>query len=96
MHHIIKTELIQGQYTFASRTYVHEIIGSLAAKGTEAVILGCTELPLLLAGEQSALPLLDSTRLLAKAALQRCASAATSRSALVKTVSAAPHVSISQ
>ena len=96
LHHIIQTELIQGQYTFASRTYVHEIIGRLAAKGTEAVILGCTELPLLLAGEQSALPLLDSTRLLAKAALQRCASAATSRSALVKTVSAAPHVSISQ
>jgi aspartate racemase len=96
LHHIIQTELIQGQYTFASRTYVQEIIGRLAAKGTEAVILGCTELPLLLAGEQSALPLLDSTRLLAKAALQRCASAATSRSALVKTVSAAPHVSISQ
>jgi aspartate racemase len=71
------------------------MIESLAARGTEAVILGCTELPLLLADEQSALPLLDSTRLLAKAALQHCAPTITSRSALAKRVSA-PHVSLSQ
>ncbi|HEU4503114.1 MAG TPA: amino acid racemase [Nitrospira sp.] len=96
LHHIIRTELIHGQYTATSRSCVQEIIGRLAARGTEAVILGCTELPLLLADEQSALPLLDSTRLLAKAALQRCAPAATSRSALAKGVSAPPHVSISQ
>ena len=96
LHHIIRTELIHGQYTSTSRLCVQEIIGRLAARGTEAVILGCTELPLLLADEQSALPLLDSTRLLAKAALQRCAPAATSRSALAKGVSAPPHVSISQ
>jgi aspartate racemase len=37
--------------------------------GVEAVILGCTELPLLLAEEPSSLPLLDSTRLLASGAL---------------------------
>jgi len=41
----------------------------MAGKGVEAVILGCTELPLLLPQEVSALPLLDSTRLLAAAAL---------------------------
>jgi aspartate racemase len=79
LHHIIRTELIQGQYTSTSRSYVQEILETLAARGTEAVILGCTELPLLLADEQSALPLLDSTRLLAKAALHSSAQAATSR-----------------
>ena len=70
------------------------MIESLAARGTEAVILGCTELPVLLADEQSALPLLDSTRLLAGglAALRAdwdipiC---------VAKRVSA-PHVSLSQ
>jgi aspartate racemase len=96
LHHIIRTELIQGQYTSLSRSYVQEIIGRLAARGTEAVILGCTELPLLLADQQSALPLLDSTRLLAKAALQRCAPAATYRSAQAKRGSVPPHISISQ
>ena len=95
LHHIIRTELIRGQYTSPSRSYVQEMIESLAARGTEAVILGCTELPLLLADEQSALPLLDSTRLLAKAAL-RCAPAATYRSAQAKRGSAPPHISISQ
>jgi aspartate racemase len=95
LHHIIGTELIRGQYTSPSRSYVQEMIESLAARGTEAVILGCTELPLLLADEQSALPLLDSTRLLATAALQHCAPTVTSRSALAKRVSA-PHVSLSQ
>ena len=93
LHHIIGTELIRGQYTSPSRSYVREMIESLAARGTEAVILGCTELPLLLADEQSVLPLLDSTRLLAKAALQRCAPTGTSRSAVAKRVSA-PHVSL--
>jgi aspartate racemase len=95
LHHIIGTELIRGQYTSPSRSYVQEMIESLAARGTEAVILGCTELPLLLADEQSALPLLDSTRLLATAALQHCAPTVTSRSALAKRVSS-PHVSLSQ
>jgi aspartate racemase len=73
LQHIIDTELIQGRYTSISRAYVQEIIGSLATKGAEAVILGCTELPLLLEDWQSAVLLLDSTRLLAKAALQRTA-----------------------
>jgi aspartate racemase len=48
----------------------------MAAGGVEAVILGCTELPLLVTKERSALPLLDSTRLLAAAALTRSSSLA--------------------
>jgi aspartate racemase len=67
---IIRTELINGDYTFHSRTYVQQIISRMAADGAEAVILGCTELPLLLSDELSVLPLLDSARLLARAALQ--------------------------
>jgi aspartate racemase len=70
LQHIIRTELIQGQYLSTSRACVQDIIAGLAAKGAEAVILGCTELPLLLSENESALPLLDSTRILARGALQ--------------------------
>ena len=43
----------------------------LADRICDAVVLGCTEIPLLLAQEESPLPMLDSTRLLARAALRR-------------------------
>jgi len=66
---IIRTELIRGRYLPRARAYVQDIISTMAASGADAVILGCTELPLLLSEEASSLPLLDSTRLLATAAL---------------------------
>ena len=66
---IIRTELIRGRYLPPSLAYVQDIISTMAASGAEAVILGCTELSLLLSEEPSSLPLLDSTRLLATAAL---------------------------
>ena len=66
---IIRTELIRGHYTPGTRAYVRSIISTMAAIGVEAVILGCTELPLLLSDQPSSLPLLDSTRLLATTAL---------------------------
>ncbi len=66
---IIRTELIRGHYLPRSLAYVQDIISTMAASGADAVILGCTELPLLLSEEPSSLPLLDSTRLLATAAL---------------------------
>ena len=47
------------------------MIRSLAEEGCDAVVLGCTEIPLLVAPESSSLPTLDSTRLLAKAAVKR-------------------------
>jgi aspartate racemase len=40
-------------------------------QGCDAVVLGCTEIPLIISAENSALPTLDSTRLLARAALKR-------------------------
>ena len=66
---IIRTELIRGHYLDPSREYVRTIISTMAADGVDAIILGCTELPLLLPQELSDLPLLDSARLLATAAL---------------------------
>jgi len=47
------------------------VISRLKSDGCEAVILGCTELPLIVRPEDAPLPTLDSTRLLARAALQR-------------------------
>jgi aspartate racemase len=67
---IIRTELIRGRYLPRSRAYVQGLISTMAASGgVDAVILGCTELPLLLSGKPVSLPILDSTRLLATAAL---------------------------
>ena len=66
----IQTELIAGLSTQSSRSFLQGVIDRMHAQGCDAVILGCTELPLLLQPEDSALPLLDSTRLLARAALR--------------------------
>ena len=56
--------------TRPGRAYQH-VIGRLAARGCDAVALACTEIPLLIAPDDSSLPTLDSTRLLAAAALDR-------------------------
>lgn len=69
IQHIIRAELIAGLFTAQSRRFLQKVIAEMAADGAEAVILGCTELPLLLSDEQAALPLLNSTSLLARAAL---------------------------
>ena len=64
---IIFDELCNGVFRDQSREEYLRIINTLSAKGCEAVILGCTEIPLLITPEISPLPTLDSTRLLAKA-----------------------------
>lgn len=69
IQHIIRAELIAGLFTGHSRRFLQKVIAEMAADGAEAVILGCTELPLLLSDEREALPLLNSTSLLARAAL---------------------------
>ena len=46
-------------------------MGRMKAEGCDAVVLGCTEIPLIMSDANSPLPTLDSTRLLARAALQR-------------------------
>lgn len=70
IQHIIRAELIAGRFTVESRLFLQKVIAEMALNGAEAVILACTELPLLMAGYQTAVPLLDSTRLLARAALR--------------------------
>ena len=52
-------------------SYFQQVIGRLQAAGCDAVVLGCTEIPLIMNDSNSALPTLDSTRLLARAALRR-------------------------
>lgn len=66
---IIFSELVCGVFTDASRQYFNAVITRLRGRGATAVVLGCTEIPLLVRPEESSLPTLDSTRLLARAAI---------------------------
>ena len=66
---IIFGELVNGIVREQSRLYLNAVADDLKAKGCDAVVLGCTELPLLVRSEDCPLPVLDSTRLLARAAL---------------------------
>ena len=69
INHIIFDELVNGQFLPQSLAYHIEVIRELKDEGCDAVVLGCTEIPLLVAAEDSPLPTLDSTRLLARAAV---------------------------
>jgi len=71
INHIIFDELVHGQFFPESRAYFAEVIQSLKQEGCDAVALSCTEIPLLVAPDSSPLPTLDSTRLLARAALRK-------------------------
>jgi aspartate racemase len=71
---IIFDELVKSRFLPASRDYFSSVIKSLKAQGCQAVVLGCTEIPLLITQEDSELPVLDSTRLLARAALKKAIS----------------------
>ena len=66
---IIFGELVDGVFTDASRETYNRIISRLGGRGCDAVALACTEIPLLVRADESPLPTLDSTRLLARAAL---------------------------
>jgi aspartate racemase len=68
---IIFKELVNGLFPEASRLYLNEVTDKLKARGCDAVVLGCTEIPLIVRPDDSPLPTLDSTRLLARAALHR-------------------------
>ena len=70
---IIMSELVCGVFKPESVAYCQRVIERMQNDGCDAVILGCTELPLILNDANSALPTLDSTRLLARAALRRAA-----------------------
>jgi aspartate racemase len=70
---IIFDELVQGEFKGASRKCLQGIIEKLANRGCDAVVLGCTEIPLLINQSDSCLPVIDSTRTLARAALRESA-----------------------
>ena len=67
---IIFDELVRGEQSVNALFYFEQVIESLKLKGCDAVVLGCTELPLLVSDRESPLPALDSTRILARAALR--------------------------
>lgn len=60
---VIFAELCRGEFTDRSRTFYLESLSQLAEQGAEAAILGCTEIGLLLAGEQTSIPMFDSAEL---------------------------------
>jgi aspartate racemase len=68
---IIMTELVRGVFTPAAVACHQRVIEGMRAGGCDAVVLGCTEIPLIIGDGNSPLPTLDSTRLLARAALLR-------------------------
>lgn len=68
---IIFDELVYAKFTPQSLSYYLEVIGGMKALGCDAVVLGCTEIPLLVTPDVSPLPTLDSTRVLARAAVRR-------------------------
>jgi aspartate racemase len=69
INQIIFEELVNGIFTEKSRIYFNKVIQKLKGNGCDAVVLGCTEIPLLINPNDCPLPPLDSTRLLARAAI---------------------------
>ena len=68
---IIMDELVCGVFRPEAVAYFQDVIGRLKDRGCDAVVLGCTEIPLIMNDSNSPLSTLDSTRLLARAALRR-------------------------
>ncbi len=68
---IIYRELVYGKFLQGSKGYLLHVIHKLAESGCDGVVLGCTEIPLIIEEGDSPLPVLDSTRLLAHAALKK-------------------------
>jgi aspartate racemase len=71
INRIIMDELVCGIFKPEAVAYHQRVIGSMKDAGCDAVVLGCTEIPLIINDTNSPLPTLDSTRLLARAALRR-------------------------
>jgi aspartate racemase len=66
---IIFNELVYGILNEGSKRYFLDVIDEFRSAGCDSVVLGCTEIPLIVLPEDSSLPVLDSTRILARAAL---------------------------
>jgi aspartate racemase len=74
INRIIFDELVYGVFKPEAVGHFQNVIGRLQREGCDAVVLGCTEIPLIMNDANSPLPTLDSTRLLARAALRRAIS----------------------
>jgi aspartate racemase len=70
VHDVIFQELVKGVFREQSRLQYNEVIARMKQHGCDCVILGCTEIPLLVRADDCPLPALDSTRLLARAAVR--------------------------
>jgi aspartate racemase len=66
---LIFQELVKGQLVGPTKEYFRSVVAELGSVGCDGVVMACTEIPLILRQEDVQVPLLDSTRLLAKAAL---------------------------
>jgi aspartate racemase len=71
VHEVIYRELVAGEIRSESRIVYREVIARLVASGAQAIILGCTEIMLLVSAEDSAVPLFDTTTIHAIAAVDR-------------------------
>lgn len=69
VHRIIKKELCVGEFKDSSRQYYIDVINGLAERGAEGVILGCTEIGLLITQDDSPIPVFDTTAIHAAAAV---------------------------
>jgi len=76
INHIIMDELVYGVFKPEAVACFQRVIGRMKNEGCDGVVLGCTEIPLIMNDSNSPLPTLDSTRLLARAALHRAVKAA--------------------
>ena len=74
IHRIIMDELVYGVFKPEAVATLRRVIERMQAEGCDAVVLGCTEIPLVIDDSVSPLPTLDSTRLLSRAALRRALS----------------------
>ncbi|HTI82502.1 MAG TPA: aspartate/glutamate racemase family protein [Acetobacteraceae bacterium] len=75
LNRVIMDELVCGVFRPQAVAFHQQVIARMKAAGCDAVVLGCTEIPLIINDENSPLPTLDSTRLLARAALRRAVAA---------------------
>ena len=70
IHRIIFDELVQGQIKAKSRTIFKKIIHQLITEGAEGIILGCTEIPLLISSNDASIPIFDTTAIHAEKAVE--------------------------
>lgn len=80
INQIIYDELVYARFLPESRAYFQRVIRDLQDNGCDAVALACTEIPLLIRPADSPIPILDSTRILARAALRKATSVENAKS----------------